>query len=129
MFATAILAASLSWVPGDGFVSVRMTLVPQTCQVVFVDEGVWIDAKYVGLDAYDLAIEARRMVADDPIPDPGSALQQCLRAAKEACPNGIKSLEVTPTTCRFECYPPPVTPTQPTAPPPSSPSNPTGPMR
>ena len=127
MIATALLASSLALVPGDGFVSVRMTLVPeQTCHVVFVDEGVRISAKYVGVNAFDLAVEARNMVADDPIPDPGSALQQCLRAAKEACPNGIKSLEVTPTTCRFECYPPPVTPTGPTVPPPS---NPTGPKR
>ncbi len=121
--AALALAASLGYVPGDGFVSVRMTLVPQSCHVVFVDEGVRIDAKYIGPGSYDLAIEARDMVADDPIENPGTALQQCLRAAQTACPNGIKSLEVTPTTCRFECYPPPITPTNP------PPASPTGPMR
>lgn len=123
---TAALACSIAFQPGDAILSVRTSIAPLTCHVVFVDEGIAIDATATGPDAFLLVGEARRMVADqaDPPPDPTSPLQLCLRAAKEACQWGVKSLEVGPELCRFECFPPPIAPSAPSTPPPT---NPTGP--
>ena len=120
MLTAACLLASLAWVPGDGFVSVSISLVPLSCSVRFVDEGVAIDAFGYGDEGLALYAEARRLVQDQSAP-PGtlSPIEQCTRAAKATCgAAGVKSVTVTanPDSCAFECYPPSTSPVPPAGP-------------
>lgn len=118
--AALALAASLGYVPGDGIKSVRITLVPLACHVSFVDEGIDVDTFGYGASGLAMYQDAAQLVRDQPVPVE-SGLVQCIRAAKETCGSaGVKSVSVTDTSCTFECYPPPITPTPPTNPPPST---------
>lgn len=121
MLIHALLAtAAFGWVPGDGIKSVSISLVPLSCTVRFVDEGVSIDAFGYGNEGLALYAEARRLVQDQSAP-PGtlSPIEQCTRAAKATCgAAGVKSVVVTanPDSCSFECYPPSTSPIPPVGP-------------
>lgn len=125
MLIHALLAtAAVGYMPGDGIQSVRISLVPLSCSVRFVDEGVSIDAFGYGEDGMALYAEARAMVQDaSPRPGAITPIQACSAEATRSCgAAGVKRVKVTtnPDSCEWECYPPPITPTPPVNPPPAT---------
>jgi hypothetical protein len=122
---TALALASLAYMPGDGIVSLRVTLVPQSVHIVLIDEGIEVEGIGYGQLGWDMLREGRAMIQDIDLP-PGTVtpLLQCIRAAKEACgAGGVKSVTATAKSCTFTCYPQPTTPSNPTTPrvPPTAP--------